>query len=28
VATLDVEPQNLPIALVNRYLELKRAGRL
>ena len=28
VVTLDVEPQSLPIALVNRYLELKRAGRL
>ena len=28
VVTLDVEPQNLPIALVNRYLEVKRAGRL
>jgi uncharacterized protein (DUF58 family) len=28
VTTLDVEPQNLPIALVNRYLELKRGGRL
>jgi uncharacterized protein (DUF58 family) len=28
VATLDVEPQNLPIALVNRYLELKRGGQL
>ncbi len=26
--TLDVEPQKLPIALVNRYLEIKRAGRL
>ena len=28
VVTLDVEPDRLPIALVNRYLELKRAGRL
>src|SRR4029077_20825735 len=28
VVTLDVEPERLPIALVNRYLELKRAGRL
>jgi uncharacterized protein (DUF58 family) len=28
VATLDVEPDRLPIALVNRYMELKRAGRL
>lgn len=26
--TLDVEPKQLPIALVNRYLEIKRAGRL
>jgi uncharacterized protein (DUF58 family) len=26
--TLDVEPERLPIALVNRYLELKREGRL
>jgi uncharacterized protein (DUF58 family) len=26
--TLDVEPRQLPIALVNRYLEIKRAGRL
>lgn len=26
--TLDVEPAQLPIALVNRYLEIKRAGRL
>jgi uncharacterized protein (DUF58 family) len=25
---LDVEPQKLPIALVNRYLDIKRAGRL
>jgi uncharacterized protein (DUF58 family) len=25
---LDVEPQMLAIALVNRYLELKRSGRL
>lgn len=25
---LDVEPQQLPVALVNRYLEIKRAGRL
>ena len=25
---LDVEPERLPISLVNRYLELKRAGRL
>jgi len=28
VMTLDVEPERLPIALVNRYLELKRQGRL
>jgi uncharacterized protein (DUF58 family) len=28
VMTLDVEPEKLPIALVNRYLELKRGGRL
>jgi uncharacterized protein (DUF58 family) len=28
VVTLDVEPERLPIALVNRYLELKRGGRL
>jgi uncharacterized protein (DUF58 family) len=28
VMALDVEPERLPIALVNRYLELKRAGRL
>jgi uncharacterized protein (DUF58 family) len=26
--TLDVEPNKLPIALVNRYWEIKRAGRL
>jgi uncharacterized protein (DUF58 family) len=26
--TLDIEPQRLPIALVNRYLGLKREGRL
>lgn len=25
---LDVEPQQLPVALVNRYLEIKREGRL
>lgn len=25
---LDVEPQGLPVALVNRYLEIKRSGRL
>ena len=28
VMTLDVEPERLPIALVNRYLELKREGKL
>jgi uncharacterized protein (DUF58 family) len=28
VMALDVEPQKLPISLVNRYLELKREGRL
>jgi uncharacterized protein (DUF58 family) len=28
VLTLDIEPERLPIALVNRYLELKRGGRL
>jgi uncharacterized protein (DUF58 family) len=28
VVTLDVEPERLPISLVNRYLELKRAGSL
>ena len=28
VLTLDVEPEKLPITLVNRYLELKRSGRL
>ena len=28
VMTLDVEPERLPIALVNRYLGLKREGRL
>ena len=26
--TLDVEPGKLPITLVNRYLDIKRAGRL
>lgn len=25
---LDVEPQGLPVALVNRYLDIKRSGRL
>ena len=28
VTALDVEPEKLPISLVNRYLELKREGRL
>jgi len=28
VMTLDVEPEKLPITLVNRYLELKKSGRL
>jgi uncharacterized protein (DUF58 family) len=28
VLALDVEPERLPITLVNRYLELKREGRL
>jgi uncharacterized protein (DUF58 family) len=28
VLALDVEPEKLPISLVNRYLELKREGRL
>ena len=28
VLALDVEPERLPIVLVNRYLELKREGRL
>ena len=28
VTTLDVEPEKLPITLVNRYLELKKSGRL
>jgi uncharacterized protein (DUF58 family) len=28
VMSLDVEPERLPISLVNRYLELKREGRL
>jgi uncharacterized protein (DUF58 family) len=28
VIALDVEPEKLPISLVNRYLELKREGRL
>ncbi len=28
VLTLDVEPERLPVAMVNRYLEIKRAGML
>jgi uncharacterized protein (DUF58 family) len=28
VPCLDVEPEQLPLALVNRYIELKRAGRM
>lgn len=28
VLTLDVEPEKLPVAMVNRYLEIKRAGLL
>ncbi len=28
VHTLDVEPERLPVAMVNRYLEIKRAGLL
>ena len=28
VISLDVEPERLPIALVNRYLDIKREGRL
>lgn len=28
VLTVDVEPEKLPVALVNRYLEIKRSGRL
>ena len=28
VLSLDVEPERLPIALVNRYLDIKREGRL
>ena len=26
--TLDVAPAQLPVALVNRYLDIKRSGRL
>jgi len=28
VLALDVEPAQLAVALVNRYLDIKRAGRL
>jgi uncharacterized protein (DUF58 family) len=28
ITALDVEPQALPLALVNRYIDLKRSGRL
>jgi uncharacterized protein (DUF58 family) len=28
VLAVDVEPEQLPVALVNRYLEIKRSGRL
>ena len=28
VLSLDVEPEKLPVALVNRYLDIKRSGRL
>ena len=28
VMMLDVEPAQLPVALVNRYLDIKRSGRL
>lgn len=28
VLTLDVEPDQLPVAMVNRYLEVKRSGQL
>ena len=28
IPCLDVEPQQLPIALVNRYTELKRRGAI
>ncbi len=28
VLSVDVEPEQLPVALVNRYLEIKRSGRL
>ena len=28
VLTVDVEPEKLPVALVNRYLDIKRSGRL
>ncbi|MBT9569485.1 MAG: DUF58 domain-containing protein [Thiobacillus sp.] len=28
ILALDIEPDQLPVALVNRYLEIKRSGRL
>lgn len=28
VMSLDIEPEKLPVSLVNRYLEVKRSGRL
>lgn len=28
ILSLDIEPEQLPVALVNRYLEIKRSGRL
>ena len=28
ILSLDIEPEQLPVALVNRYLEVKRSGRL
>lgn len=28
VLTVDVEPEKLPVSLVNRYLDIKRSGRL
>lgn len=28
ILSLDIEPEQLPVALVNRYLDIKRSGRL
>jgi hypothetical protein len=28
VVTLDLEPASLPVALVEKYLDIKRSGRL